>query len=395
MTKKIYILAFFLILALAFQIYLTKQYYSTQYGIGLGESLCNINELFNCDSVALSKYSNIFGVPNAVLGLFLNLMLLIGLLGFFFNSGTNEKESSWLNFYYTLSIINLIANLALAAISFFIINKVCIFCVLLYILSILTVIFTKVFAPQAQFSLSSFIKNRIFIGLLVSIPLLGLFTHLIIKKEYNPKNIELEIKSAIKQWKNAQPLLSDKDMELEALFVENQGAKHKIVEFADFLCPHCATAHKSLSSFLKIYKNVEFHFYAYPLDANCNSAMNKKFRGPGYTCTLAKGVYCAGKLADKAKKLHHEIFENQKSFAQTARKENNSGLIKRMSEFLDVPESDLQDCVVSDEAQKILLQATELGKKTKISGTPAVFLNNKKLHRGANFLTLKRILEDL
>jgi len=397
MTKKIYILGFFLIVALAFQIYLTKQFYSVQYGVGLGESICNINELFNCDSVALSKYSKVFGVPNAVLGIFLNIVLLIGLLGFSFNRGSasDEEESSWLNFYYTLSVVGLVTSLVLAAISIFAIKKICIFCATLYVLSILTVVFTKIFFPAARLSLSPFFSNKTFIGLVASVPLFGLFTHMVIKNEYSPKNMELEIKSAISQWQGGQKTISDEDTQIEALFVQNKGAKYRIVEFADFLCPHCATAHKSLSAFLKSYDNVEFHFYAYPLDANCNSAMDERYTGPGYTCSLAKGVYCAGSLKGKAKELHHHIFENQKSFALTAGKENNSGLIKRMAEFIDIPKGELETCVTAEETQEAIINATDLGKRVRVNGTPTVFFNGKKLPGGANFLMLKRALESL
>jgi uncharacterized membrane protein/protein-disulfide isomerase len=397
MTKKIYILAFFLILALAFQIYLTKQFYSVQYGVGLGESVCNINQLFNCDSVALSKYSNVFGIPNAVLGIFLNIALLIGLLGFSFNSGaeSEQEKSNWLNFYFTLSIFSLITSLILAGITLFVIKKICIFCAALYVLSILTVVFTKVFFPEAQFSIAPFIKSKTLLGLLVSIPLFGGLTHLIIKNEYSPKSMEREINAALTQWKDSPTLVSESDTEIEALFVENKGAQHKIVEFADFLCPHCATAHQSLSSFLKTHENVEFHFYAYPLDANCNAAMDEKYSGLGYTCTLAKGVFCAGKLAQKAKEMHHEIFENQKSYAITAQSENNSGLVKRMSDFLGVSEADLESCVSSSEAQEVMLKSTKLGQKARVMGTPTIYLNGKKLPGGANFLMLKRAFESL
>ena len=402
MTKKIYILAFFLILALAFQIYLTKQFYSVQYGVGLGESICNINELFNCDSVALSKYSNLFGVPNAVLGIFLNLALLIGLLGFSLNSGSNQEEeaSSWLNFYYSLAVVNMGTSLVLAAISIFLIKKICIFCVVLYALSILTVTLTKVFLPQAQLSFLLFIKEKTFIALLVSIPLLGLFTHMVIKREYSPKNLELEIKATVNQWKESKELLSEellskKDGYVNALFVENQGGEHKIIEFADFLCSHCAAAHKSISFFIKTHKNVEFHFYAYPLDANCNPSMNKKYTGPGYTCTLAKAVYCAGKLSNRAKELHDEIFENQRFYAKTAQKENNSGLIKHLSEFLEIPVNEFETCITSSEAQEVIVKSTDLGKKARVSGTPTILFNGKKLSGGVNFMVLKKALESL
>ena len=397
MTKKIYLLGFFLVASLFLQLYLTKQFYSVQYGVGLGESICNINEFLNCDSVALSKYSKIFGVPNAVLGTFLNLILLIGLLGYAFNSGSQnkEEESSWLNFYFTLAVVSMGTSIVLAIISVIAIKKLCIFCAALYVLSILSVIFTKLLLPEARLSLAPFTQNKTFLILVAGIPVLGLFTHMIIKNEYSPKKMEKEIQAAIGQWEGAKELISEDDMAVAALFVENKGAKYKIVEFADFLCPHCATAHKSLSSFSKAYKDVEFHFYPYPLDANCNAVMDKRYSGPGYTCTLAKGVYCAGKIAGKAKEMHHEIFENQRSYAETAQRKNNSGLIKRMAEHLEISENDLQNCVASEEAQNRLLESSKLGQKARVQGTPTVFFNGKKLSGGANFLVLKKAFESL
>ena len=393
MTKKIYILAVFLILSIVIQIYLTNQYYSVNYGVNVGESVCNINETFNCDSVALSKYSNIYGVPNALLGVFLNIVLLIGLVGFLLNIDHEEKEQNYLDFLYNLSILSLISSLVLGFISFFIIKKVCIFCASLYLLSILTTVCIKLFFKAAAFNPLIFIKNKLFIGLLVFIPVGGLIGHKMIKAEYSPEQVELEIKSALDNWSSYKTL--DTSDSAPAVFVKNKGGKFKLLEFADFLCPHCATASKSISTFLSLHPDVEFSFYTYPLDASCNAAMDPQYKGPGFSCTLAKGVFCAGKLENKASEMHYEIFDNQDQYRVTASRENNSGLITKMSAILSTSKDDFEKCINSEEAKNILLNHSKLGDKANIQGTPTVFFDGKKLPGGANFLMLQRAYNDL
>ncbi len=397
MTKKIYLLALFLIISVCIQAYLTKQFYSVNYGAGLGESICNINELFNCDSVALSKYSKTLGIPNALLGVFLNLIMLIGLLGFSFNSSVEDiRKNRWYGFFFTSSILSLIASLSLAFVSFFIVKKICIFCSSLYILSLLIFGLTFIFYKTPLLSLKALALDKTFLGLLISIPLLSLFSHKLIKNEYSPKKLELTYENALNNWKVGEVLLNTEDYnKTKPLFTVNEGAKYKLVEFADFMCSHCAAAHKTLNSFFSYFKDVEFAFYVYPLDASCNASMDKKYSGPGFTCTLAKGVYCAGKLKDSAAQMHDEIFENQGSYINTARSGNNSGLVSRMAKFLKIDSGELESCVSSDEAEKTLLDSSILAKKAKVQGTPSIYLNNKKLPAGANFMLLKRAVESL
>ena len=397
MTKKIYLLALFLIISVCIQAYLTKQFYAVNYGSGLGESICNINELFNCDSVALSKYSKTLGVPNALLGLFLNLVLIIGLLGFSFQPSLEDiRKSKWYGLFFTTSILSLIASLVLAFISFFIVKKICIFCSSLYILSLLTLGLTFIFYKTPTLSFKDLAFDKTFLGLLISIPLLSLFSHKLIKNEYSPKKLELAYENALTNWKVGPILLSSDDYaKTKPLFTVNKGGKYKLVEFADFMCSHCAAAHKTLNSFSNYFKDIEFVFYVYPLDASCNASMDKKYSGPGFTCTLAKGVYCAGKLKDSALEMHDDIFENQGSYVKTAQESNNSGLVKRMSEFLKIDSEELESCVSSDEAEKTLLDSSILAKKAKVQGTPSIYLNNKKLPAGANFMLLKRAVESL
>lgn len=393
MTKKIYIIAVFLILSIVIQIYLTNQYYSVNFGTSVGQSVCNINETFNCDSVALSKYSNIFGVPNAVSGLILNLVMLIALVGFLLNIDDNNKSKNYLDFLFSLSVFSLIASLILGFISFAIIKKVCIFCATLYLLSLLLTLCIKVFFKEASFNPFIFIKNKVFIGLVLFIPSASTLGHLMIKSEYSPKQMELQIKSALDNWKSFKTL--DTTDSKPPVFIKNKGGKIKLIEFADFLCPHCATASESIKTFLSLHPDVEFSFYAYPLDASCNLSMDPQYKGPGFSCTLAKGVFCAGKLEDKASQMHYEIFENQNDYRTTASRENNSGLITKMSAILSTSKDDFENCINSDEAKNTILDHSKLGKKANIQGTPTVFFDGKKLPGGANFLMLQRAYRDL
>jgi len=64
-----YVIWVLLVLGVAASGYLTWLYYAVRMNQGPVDSFCNINEGMNCVSVANSQYSNLFGVPVAIIGL--------------------------------------------------------------------------------------------------------------------------------------------------------------------------------------------------------------------------------------------------------------------------------------------------------------------------------------
>lgn len=127
---------FFTFLALLATIYLVYLHYENPLN-----APCNINSYFNCDAVNKSKYSELFGVPVAVLGLINYIFLLLvglGLLLDFDFTKLNKRliPKAVLRFLFGLVSFGVAFSLYLSYAEFFIIQAVCIFCLTQQILII-------------------------------------------------------------------------------------------------------------------------------------------------------------------------------------------------------------------------------------------------------------------
>lgn len=383
MLKKIYVLAALIITSIVLFTYLSSEFYAVQYGTATGDSICSLNASFNCEAVAASKYASMFGgVPNAILGLMLSIVMLIALLGFV----VSEDKDEWKEFFGGLATLNLAASIFMGIIAFTVMNVYCLFCIALYFISAMIFgVFFFLFDYRPALPKHIF-KSNVFLGLLFVVPAFGFLSHKLIKNEYSPAAQEKQVVEAVKSW-DRKPVMNFEGK--EPLFTLNPGGTVKIAEFADFLCPHCSTASKSIKSFLSMHPDVEFSFYAYPLDPNCNKNFESKQKGPGYACTLAAGVLCAQKQGQGVS-LHTDIFENQNYYKKVAMKDGNDGLTSQMlSAFKDIDETAFKECLASEDTNIALIESAKFGKEVNVQGTPTVFMNSRKLNGGASYLVLK------
>jgi uncharacterized membrane protein len=92
-------------------------------------SFCDINAFINCDSSAYSAISQVLGVPLGYFGLVLGLTVSLGAI---FPSPAMEKTNA------SLSLLNVLGVLGLAAYSVFVLHSLCLFCSGYYFFSILS-----------------------------------------------------------------------------------------------------------------------------------------------------------------------------------------------------------------------------------------------------------------
>ena len=153
--------------------------------------------------------------------------------------------------------------------------------------------------------------------------------------------------------------------------------KATVVEFADFKCPHCKTASQTLKTFITNTQNVKLVFKPFPLDGLCNASVSQ--RGDGSRCQMAGLVLCAEKLYQKGWPVHDSLFENQSSLIQVS---NLNEFITGISNEFNMKEDELKACSTSEETYSEIKNLAAEGAQAQISGTPAIFLNNKKLENG-------------
>ncbi len=136
-------------------------------------------------------------------------------------------------------------------------------------------------------------------------------------------------------------------------------AKVTITEFADYQCPHCKAAKATLDKLMKTFDGkVRLVFIDFPVNPS------------GISLDVAHGAFCAGK-AGKYWQYHDLAYERQTTL------DKNSPVA--LAKDLKLDEKAFDTCMKSDEPKKFVEKSKAEGDKIGISGTPALFLNGKKV----------------
>jgi Protein-disulfide isomerase len=382
------------LIAVGVHIYSTQHFYQLRLGGGDGaKAVCNINEVMNCDAVAASKYATFLGVPVALWGAVTNGILLYLLLVTRFNMTADRERTS--RYTFMLSAITIIATLVMATISFTSLGKVCLFCAIAYVLSIIGFIFIWLGAEELSFEnlkedfISIFSTERWILGFAIAIPALAFVINLMYNESHGFSGIDKMAKQQVAYWA-ANP--EQKFDMATGLTMQNGNATPvmTIVEFADFRCPHCKVAAPSLHAFTQAHPDVKLLFKPFPLDGTCNEAMQNG--GDGISCGLAASVMCSEKLAQKGWIAHDYIFENQQEITMAMSLDKN---LEDVAKKVDVKLEDLKACVNAPETSALIRTMAKEGATAQIRGTPAVFVNGRMLDKGQAIPILEAVYKSL
>jgi protein-disulfide isomerase/uncharacterized membrane protein len=378
------------LVTMAVHAYLTLQHYQLKLGLAEGRSVCNLNATFNCDSVAISKYSALFGIPMALLGLLSQIVFFIALFTVRFDLST---KIAWLRrFLFWFSCFVFATSVVMGLISTFALGTFCLFCMATYLLSIVQLIGAWKIQPQSPFSFLSsdigtlLMEARWVLVLLVLIPGIGWMSNAMILDSYGFGRIQVAIQDSLAQWDAAPTQNFQEDRGL-SLTRSAGPVKMTIVEFADFLCPHCKAASPTLEAFTQSHPDVKLIFKTFPLDGKCNKAISRA--GDGLRCQLAAAVVCAQNQGQKGWEAHHWIFERQEQFHTTTFSNVSDQIVKDL--HLDKPSFDT--CLNADATQETIQSMAQEG--ASIPGTPTIFVNGKVLERGQALPVLEALYQKL
>ena len=189
-------------------------FHARAYLVPTASAFCALGERLDCTSVALSRFSEILGVP----------VPLWGALGFVAILVAAYRRSRWL---LVLTGVAALASLALLAVEVVVIGALCLLCEAVHLVSF--VLFWLAWRKRAGFT-SSF-GNRDDLSLVFG-PALGLFVALSL---FVPKYF------VVFGWKGDLPFPQGKTADGSAWI----GAEKPVVvleEFTDYQCPHCRVA---------------------------------------------------------------------------------------------------------------------------------------------------------
>lgn len=379
------------------------------------DSFCSINNYVDCSKVDASEYSSFRGVPSAGLGFVLFLIILLYSV---FSLSSTQKYKPGLLFCFFLAKITFLVTLFMAYQSFFVIQALCLICIGMYLCHLALLICLP---KAAGFSYSELLskfgayikaifgsskelgfKPRFFLHSFISLAILLSFSALFLKVSEEKKNAyaiaQLEKKKKDQKSKLPPPQEIDLNTIINLHYEQpsldisvdasrpvwgNPKAAVKLIEFSDFQCPYCSRAAQFLKQELQPWKEeIAFYFVNYPLDKNCNPAIQRDFHQ--YACMAASASLCAHKEG-KFWQLHDEIFANQRQL--------NEKLLENLIQKVGLNLSETKACMESSETKQMITEDLQLGRKAGVRGTPTVIINGRKVNGWNNPEFLQALIE--
>ncbi|MGZ3723865.1 MAG: vitamin K epoxide reductase/DsbA family protein [Bdellovibrionales bacterium] len=367
--------------SIAAHIYLTLHFYPIKFGFSAGPSVCNLSAKFDCDAVAASNYSSVFGMPIALWGAATNAVLF-ALILFSWLEWTEfpERLKRWTALLAGLSFAT---SIVMALISLTQMQSYCLFCITVYGLSTI-VFFSYIGMVHEPFiaGLKSDIPHLwseskgILIAFAV-IPVLAYVGHQSFMQNLGDAQIDKLVQESVEEWQHAPK----QEFVAKPSLVVGPAADHAtmtLVEFADFRCSHCRHASYTLDAFVKSHPDVRFEFYSFPLDGACN----EKIEGSsGVSCRLATAVLCAEKEG-KGWELHGALYNMQDETIRMPSTNELDPFLAQTVAPLGLSWERMQTCMNDPASLDAIKAQAKQGGLVNVQGTPTMFVNGRQLNRG-------------
>lgn len=388
MIKKQNLLLISTAISLGLFVYLVFHHYAVKLGVD-GSTLCSISEKFNCDAAATSRFAEIFQIPIALMGAVFQFFLLAVLV--FLRLDWIDQSIYLKRFLQFMLGTSALVSIVMAAISLVIVKVVCPFCTATYVFSIISLLsgWNLFQVDSKNFSLGAYFGEfKSYLILLALIPATSWIISGMIKENYGLSELNKIIPERIAKWQNSTVYSFDPQLGLNNKLGSN---KIVLVEFADFKCPHCKSASKTIGTFLKGRKDIQFIFKPFALDGNCN-ASEQMPKGDGTRCTLAAWTICAEQMMQKGWQVQHWLFEKQEEIAGI---HDLNSLLPEIQEKFQLKTDELRACADSSATYDLLKKSSAEGIAAKVEGTPTIYLNGKKLDSGHILPVLSAAINEL
>jgi protein-disulfide isomerase/uncharacterized membrane protein len=354
--------------------------------VKLGEDvagLCNLSAKVNCNVAAGSVYSEVGGVPIAVIGLGFYVATFSALV-----VGRSRSQRLGGRLLVMVYAAACVYSLFLAGVSAFVLGSFCWACSGTYLVNIALLILCRalsdepyiagvrrVFSEGAQVARSAIPAMFVFS---FSIVVLGAHFSTESLAEWLRPTPE-ERNDEAKKWV-AEQYLTQPQMVAEQWATLTQGpakgpadACVTLVEFSDFQCPHCSKVVPTVKRLLETYPaSIRVVFRHNPLGEECNPRIPRAFHPRA--CAAAKAAICAH-VQGSFWKMHDKLFENQQKLGDED--------ILRYAQAVGLGRDELAACVGTPAAAAVIARDLEDAAKAGVRGTPALFVNGRRVPGGA------------
>ena len=343
-------------------------------------SFCDVSETVSCEAVYQSAYGSFYGVPVAAGGAIWAGLVLILAAGM--GKPSSSRYSSMAGYIFVLATIGLAAVLYFGYASFFVLNRLCLLCLAVYI-TVIGIFIVSGAAAAAVSSLPSRVGGDLrtlrrspaalalaAVWLVASVSVVAFFP-----REEAPlaqaaaaapatpiEELSADEIAQFEQWMSQQMRLD--------LGVPADGARVVVVKFNDYQCPACRAtyfAYKGLKEKWESQSNGQVRFISvdYPLESECNTGGIH-----GAACEAAAAVRMA-RAKNRAEAMEEWLFDNQPRLTRDVVEEG----VREVAQVTDFDEQypKMLELVRAD-AQK--------GQKVQIQGTPTFFINGIRIGGG-------------
>jgi len=338
------------------------------------ESWCKIGETVNCDAVERSPYAVAFGLPVSLWG-GLGYLVMIGVV---LSGLLRRPAATWpRGALLGISALFVLVSAENAAISWFVVQAVCVLCTGTYVVNLgllvttlvatrrsgggtLALVWSDVVALRRQW-LASAIAAICFVGAGAA-----LITHY---PRYWHDRVELP---------GGPAGLPNGRTESGTPWIGAREPRVTIVEFSDYQCPFCSRSHSVVRRAVAQQPDrIRLEHRHFPLDIECNDLLDRPFHP--YACAAARAAECA---ADQGK------FWEMNDLLYLAQHDLRPDKIDRFVDKLALDRTRFAGCLSAAETEHALQQDIDAADRLKTRGTP-LYLINGRLHRGG--LTLEQL----
>ena len=336
-------------------------------------SFCDVNERVSCEAVYKSEYGTAFGVPVAAGGAIWSAFVLL-LAGYGMRAPHSESAGRAAGYVFLASIVGLAAVFYYAYASFFVLEKMCLLCVAVYVAGLGIFVVASAAAPAGLSVLkglgsdvSGVVSSPQAVGLAAlwlvgSVALVGLFPRESISGDTTaqaaPVPLETLDPAALAEWHkwlDSQPK--------QAAVLPEGGLKVRVVKFNDYQCPACRMTYMAYHDIIAKYEAshpgvFKFETRDFPLESECG------FGGVhASACEAAVAVRLA-RAKNKGAELEAWLFSRQESMSRDMVKEG-------LQEIAQVTNFDEQYVSTLEQVRA----DARLGQQLGVQGTPTFFVN--------------------
>lgn len=341
-------------------------------------SFCAINSFIDCDGVAKTNYSVVFGVPLAVWGVILYLLFLF--------LATIEKIQAKLPntifkvfknplaYISTIGFIAFACSMSLAIISLGVIQKICILCIVTYFLNLAIAIIAEgktSFIQNFKITVLDFwagVKEYTVLFIVCAVLGVGFLAYLTKSNVLAPNIYKYN------NFTQFSEMTAD-DYKTNGNTLGNKEGKVKIYIYSDFQCPYCKVTNKMFQKLAYENKNVEIFHTNFPLDKTCNKHIQKTMHKS--SCELAK-IALAAREQGNYWGMISELYDAGQNID-----------LEKVAKKLNLNYEQLQADIKSDKIAKILTSEIELCIANDINVTPTYTIDGIKFIGGAPYEEIK------